>query len=135
MDFSPASQRVIAFHLPDDPSGTLLFLPVFATAISAPILLLHSVLALKSVNDQLTRFGILKERTEKVVPPGIGKGAILCFRVARLLGCVALFGLSIFPLAEEESGANFRGGLGRGLLLSAPYVSPQVRISVMLTLA
>ncbi|KAJ6566068.1 P-loop containing nucleoside triphosphate hydrolase protein [Mycena capillaripes] len=122
MDVSPESQAVIAFNLPDDPGGTLLFLPVFAAAISASVLLLHSVLAFKSVTDQLTRFGILKERREKVAPPGIGKGAILCFRIARLLGCVALFGLSIFPLVEEESGATLREGLGRELLLSAPYL-------------
>ncbi|KAF7340454.1 Multidrug resistance-associated ABC transporter protein [Mycena venus] len=122
MDFSPVTQAVMATIHVSNLAGEKLFLaPVFATAISASLLLLHSVLALKSVSDLLAHIGMLEERAEKIPPPGIGKGVILWFRVMRLLGCLGLLVLSIFPLADG-SGTRLNVGLGWGLLLSAPYV-------------
>jgi hypothetical protein len=124
MDFAPVAQAVItSVHLPDIGTGReLIFVPAGATTISASILLLHSVLALKSVNGLLARVGILEERTEKLHPPGIGKGLILWFRVARLLGCLGLLALSILPFVSEH-GDTLHEELGQGLLLIAPYVS------------
>jgi hypothetical protein len=126
MDFTPISQIVMAsVHLPDIHSHSgkeLLLIPACATAISASILLLHFLLAFKSVNGLLARVGILEEPTEKIPPPGIGKGTILWFRVARLLGCLGLLVLSIIPF-DREPGDEHRNGLVRGILQIAPYVS------------
>ncbi|KAF8164524.1 hypothetical protein K438DRAFT_2025293 [Mycena galopus ATCC 62051] len=128
MDFTPILQAVIpSVDLPNIDSGkeTLLFTPACATAISASVLLLHSVLDLKSVNALLTGFGILDERGPDVPPPGIGYGAIRWFRVARLLCCLGLFVLSIFSVLDE-SGFTPRGGSGRALVISAPYLYASV---------
>ncbi|KAJ6603499.1 P-loop containing nucleoside triphosphate hydrolase protein [Mycena vulgaris] len=121
MEFTPLAQTVLAFtQLPDVSSAKEpLFLPAYASALSASILLLHSVLALKFVNGLLVRAGIVEEGKDTVSPPGIGKGVILLFRVARLLGCLGLLALSIFPLAHEHAGS------GEGLdwmVLSVPYL-------------
>ncbi|KAJ7688653.1 hypothetical protein B0H14DRAFT_3101122 [Mycena olivaceomarginata] len=92
-----------------------LLIPAYATAISASILLLHSVLALESVNNLFARVGILEKQSDKVPPPGIGRGTILWFRLARLLGCLGLLVLSIIPFDRER--------LVPGILQSTPYVS------------
>ncbi|KAJ6594858.1 P-loop containing nucleoside triphosphate hydrolase protein [Mycena capillaripes] len=118
----PLAQTVMAFaQLPTVGGGKeLLFLPAYASALSASILLLHAVLALKPVNGLLVRAGIFEERKDTVPPPlGIGKGVILLFRVARLLGCVGLFALSIFPLAHEHEISD--DVYGR-VVLSVPYL-------------
>ncbi|KAF7364934.1 Multidrug resistance-associated ABC transporter protein [Mycena venus] len=121
MDLS-IPQAVMAFvDLPKIDSGQELYIPAWATAISASILFLHFVLALKPVDGFLSRVGILEESSEKVPPPGIGKGTILAFRVARLLGCLGLFTLSVFPFRHE--------GLVRRILLSTPYLYASVLAS------
>lgn len=122
MEFTPLAQTVMAFvQLPDVSSAKeLLLLPVYASALSASILLFHFVLALKFVNGLLVRVSIIEERKDTVPPPGIGKGVILLFRVARLLGCLGLLAISIFPLAQEHAGLD--EGL-RQVVLSVPYVS------------
>lgn len=122
MEFTPLAQTVMVFvQLPDVSSAKeLLFLPAYASALSASILLLHSFFALKFVNSLLVRVGIVEERKDTVPPPGIGTGVILLFRVARLLGCLGLLALSIVPLAQEHAG--FDEGL-RQVVLSVPYVS------------
>jgi hypothetical protein len=133
-DFPSAFQAVMASsHLPGTGTGReLIFVPASAATISAFILLLHSVLALKSVNGLFARVGILEERRQKLRPPGIGKGLILWFRVARLLGCLALLALSIFPFVSENGDA-LHEELGQGLLLIAPYVSCHAHIGANLT--
>jgi hypothetical protein len=78
------------------------------------------VLALKFVNGLLVRVSIIEERKDTVPPSGIGKGVILLFRVARLLGCLGLLAISISPLAQEHTGLD--EGL-RQVVLSVPYVS------------
>lgn len=127
MDFAPILQAVMAWdHSPNiDTARSLLFAPAYGAVISASILLLGFVLDLKSVNDLLAGIGILGERADKIPPPGIGNGAILWFRVARLLGCLGLLVLSIFPVFGE-SGAAFHGVLAQELIASTPYVSVQV---------
>ncbi|KAJ7625289.1 P-loop containing nucleoside triphosphate hydrolase protein [Mycena polygramma] len=115
MDFGPVPQAVMALvnvHLPDI---DLLFVPAYATAVSASILILHRALALKPVNALLARVGI---SDDKAPPPGIGKGAILWFRVARLLGCMGLLALStLLPVAPEYGGMRREGSI-----LSVPYL-------------
>jgi hypothetical protein len=127
MDFAPILQAVMALdHSPNiDTTRSLLFAPAYGAVISASILLLGFVLDLKSVNNLLAGIGILGERADKVPPPGIGNGAILWFRVARLLGCLGLLVLSIFPVFGG-SGAAFHGVLAQELIASTPYVSVQV---------
>ncbi|KAJ7363093.1 hypothetical protein DFH08DRAFT_910875 [Mycena albidolilacea] len=104
-----------------DTTRSLLFAPAYGAVISASILLLGFVLDLKSVNDLLVGIGILGKRVGKVPPPGIGNGAILWFRVVRLLGCLGLLVLSIFPVFGE-SGAAFPGVLAQELIASIPYL-------------
>ncbi|KAJ7367289.1 hypothetical protein DFH08DRAFT_929873 [Mycena albidolilacea] len=91
-----------------------LLIPAYATVISASILLLHSVLALESVSNLFARVGILEKQSDKVPPPGIGRGTILWFRLARLLGCLGLLVLSIIPFDRER--------LVQGILQSTPYL-------------
>jgi hypothetical protein len=135
MDFTPVPQTIMVLvHLPDIGSGRdQLFLPACATAISASILLLHAVFALKPVNGFLARVGILEDPKNRVPPPGIGNGVILRFRVARLLGCLGLLALSIFSFVHEHEDLR-REGLVRGMVLSVPYVSFLVPIRHTLTL-
>jgi hypothetical protein len=115
---------MVFVQLPDISSGQeLLFVvPVCSAAISASILLLHSVFTLKSVSALLVRVGIVDEQTENVSPPGIGKGAILCFRVARLFGCLGLIAVSFLPFVHGHEGSRQETLIHEGLL-SAPYVS------------
>ncbi|KAF7364887.1 Multidrug resistance-associated ABC transporter protein [Mycena venus] len=63
----------------------------------------------------------------KSLPPGIGKGTILGFRMARLLGCLGLLVLSIFPSSHGHGDAR-REGLIRPkvILLSTPYLYASV---------
>ncbi|KAF7364891.1 Multidrug resistance-associated ABC transporter protein [Mycena venus] len=63
----------------------------------------------------------------KSLPPGIGKGTILGFRVTRLLGCLGLLVLSIFPSSHGHGDAR-REGLIRPkvILLSTPYLYASV---------
>ncbi|KAJ7657324.1 P-loop containing nucleoside triphosphate hydrolase protein [Mycena polygramma] len=119
MDYNPSAQAVLAFdfgHLRDSTGRDLLFVPVWATVLSALILLFHWVVASKVVSRLLVRMGLVDERADTVPHPGIGKGTILVFRVARVLGCLVLLTLSITPMLHE------REGLARGLLLSVPYL-------------
>lgn len=124
MDFTSVTQTFMAFvRSPDTESGQeLLLIPTYAAVISASILVLHFVLGLKSVNNLFARAGILEKHSEKVALPGIGKGTILWFRVARLLGCLALLVLSVLPFDHGHEDAH-RDGLVRGILQIAPYVS------------
>ncbi|KAF8214920.1 P-loop containing nucleoside triphosphate hydrolase protein [Mycena galopus ATCC 62051] len=96
MDFTPVQAVMVLVHLPDNSQQKFFWIPAFAIAISAFILLLHLVLA---------RIGI---QTKKVSPSEISERTILWFRVARLLGCIGLLVLSI----------PFKGGL----LRSIPYL-------------
>ncbi|KAJ7354076.1 P-loop containing nucleoside triphosphate hydrolase protein [Mycena albidolilacea] len=91
-----------------------LLIPAYATVISASILLLHSVLALESVSNLFARVGILEKQSDNVPPPGIGRGTILWFRLARLLGCLGLLVLSIIPFNRER--------LVQGIIQSTPYL-------------
>ncbi|KAF7348320.1 Multidrug resistance-associated ABC transporter protein [Mycena sanguinolenta] len=119
MDFTPLPQAIMTFkfvYVPPIESQVLVLLPACATAISAAILLLHYIFSLKLVNEFLARLGVLQP-TEVVASPGIGRGAIFWFRAARLLGCLALLVLSIFP---------FDDGLVRGILRCSPYLYTSV---------
>ncbi|KAJ6479415.1 hypothetical protein C8R47DRAFT_1322641 [Mycena vitilis] len=124
MDHNPSARAVLGFdfgHLRRGNFGRdLLFVPVWATLLSTLILLLHWVVASKAVSRLSVRIGLVEERTDTVSPPGISKGAILGFRVARVLGCLALLALSIAPMLHE------REGFVRGLLLSVPYLYASV---------
>lgn len=119
MSFVPAINHV---------DGQELLVPACATAVSASILLLHVVLGVKSVNGLLARAGILEEPTQKAPLPGIGKGPILWFRAARLLGCLGLLVLSVFPVDYGNADARREGTLWR-IVQSTPYVSFSPTIS------
>ncbi|KAJ7657331.1 hypothetical protein DFH06DRAFT_460844 [Mycena polygramma] len=117
MDCGPSAQAVLVFHfvhLRDSSGRDLLFVPVWATVLSALILLFHWVPASKVVRGLLVRIGLLDEWADTVPHPGIGKSTILVFRVARVLGCLVLLALSILPMLH---------GRDRGLLSSAPYLT------------
>ncbi|KAJ7676645.1 P-loop containing nucleoside triphosphate hydrolase protein [Mycena polygramma] len=124
MDSAPSPQTVMDF-IPFSGSGgrdrpDLLFVPAWATAISAAILLLHWGPTTKPVNDLLVRIGFLDKQSGTVPPPGIGKGAILTFRVIRLLGCLTLLALSI------SSSLYTREDWGDAVILNAPYLYASV---------
>ncbi|KAJ6448334.1 P-loop containing nucleoside triphosphate hydrolase protein [Mycena sanguinolenta] len=120
MDFTSISQSVMdskfVYVPPFDSGQVQLSLPACATVVSASILLLHYVFALKPVNEFLARLGILQP-TETVTSPGIGTGTILWFRVARTMGCLGLLVLSIYP---------FNDGLVQGMLRCTPYLYTSV---------
>ncbi|KAJ6544500.1 P-loop containing nucleoside triphosphate hydrolase protein [Mycena capillaripes] len=99
-------------HSPDE-LETLL--PVVAAAMSGSILLLHSVLAVKSVHGimMLARVGILEEQRDTVHLTEIGTGPIRRLRLARLFGCLGLVALSF---------SYQNGGLARVALLASPYL-------------
>ncbi|KAJ7741259.1 P-loop containing nucleoside triphosphate hydrolase protein [Mycena metata] len=130
--FTPIPQAVMAFsHLPSI-SGRqdLLLVPTYASAISASILLLHSVLAHSSVNGFLERVGILSAERNELLPPGIGRGTILHFRVARLFGCSGLLGLSVFSSVHQSTDRN---GLISGALLAVPYLYGAILASLTIS--
>ncbi|KAJ7243851.1 P-loop containing nucleoside triphosphate hydrolase protein [Mycena haematopus] len=112
MDFI-VPQAVMALVVLPDGSHRVPFIPTCITAFSASILLFHFILALKPIHRLLTRMGIVGEQTEKIDCPGIGTGAILCFRVARLLGCIGLLALWTLPPRSINRDA---------VLLTTPYL-------------
>ncbi|KAJ7283178.1 P-loop containing nucleoside triphosphate hydrolase protein [Mycena rebaudengoi] len=78
-------------------------IPLSVAACSVLILLVHLVLSLTLVKNGLRHIGIGRARTSDKAPtPGIGYGTILVYRVARLVGCVALFALSAISLRGEH---------------------------------
>jgi hypothetical protein len=96
------------------PSTATLLIPACVAAFSAFILLVHTVFSLKSVQR---RFGAAGTADE-VATPGIGKGAILVYRIVRLVGCAALVALSITSLSgEHKTGIKWSQGEG-GMLLT-----------------
>ncbi|KAJ7367252.1 P-loop containing nucleoside triphosphate hydrolase protein [Mycena albidolilacea] len=122
MDLAPIPQTVMSFvpainHV----DGQELLVPACSTAVSVSILLLHVVLGVESVNGLLARAGILEEPTQKAPLPGIGKGPILWFRAARLLGCLGLLVLSVFPVDYGNADARREGTLWR-IVQSTPYL-------------
>ncbi|KAJ7700269.1 hypothetical protein B0H16DRAFT_1642910 [Mycena metata] len=125
-------------HLPDIGSGNsqdLLFVPAYASAISAAILLVHVLLTLTSVNGFLQRVGILTAPKNNVSPQGIGKGALLRFRIARLLGCLGLLALSVFSSVHQEIDASRTRSnkLFSAALLAAPYVYGAILASLTIS--
>ncbi|KAJ7214037.1 P-loop containing nucleoside triphosphate hydrolase protein [Mycena pura] len=82
-----------------------LLVPACCTGLSACILLLQSLFALKSIHGLLERAGLVSKQAPKV-SPGIGKGVILVYRVARLLGSLALLGVSISSVMDIVSGSR-----------------------------
>ncbi|KAJ7274255.1 P-loop containing nucleoside triphosphate hydrolase protein [Mycena rebaudengoi] len=95
-----------------------LLIPSCVATFSAFILLLHSVFSLKWVKRCFGTAG-----TAEVATPGIGKGAILVYRIARLVGCAALVALSITSLAwKHKTEIKWSQGEG-GMLLTYLYAS------------
>ena len=90
MGFQDIQQTVIAdipSRLPGVIGGERLFLvPAAAAGISLVILLLHCLFSLDAVTGFLEHLEIAARTPKKTSPPGIGNGAILRFRIARLLG-------------------------------------------------
>lgn len=120
--FTPIPQAVLAFARPPSFSSEQeLFVPAYASGISASILLLHFLLGLSSVTRLLERAGILSAERNKVPTPGIGRGPILHFRIARLLGCLGLLALTFTSSVHEKESAR-RHRLLSGALLAIPYV-------------
>ncbi|KAJ7213835.1 hypothetical protein GGX14DRAFT_444201 [Mycena pura] len=107
---SSVPQTVMAYvRFPVSSGPDLLLVPAYSVLVSACILLLYSLFAPKSIHDQLERVGLVSEPS-----PGIG------YRVARLLGCLALLGLSISSIVDQVSGA--REELIRRIIMSTPYL-------------
>ncbi|KAJ7130893.1 hypothetical protein C8R46DRAFT_659815 [Mycena filopes] len=136
--FTPIPQAVMAFaRLPQlgNDDRDLLFVPAYAAEISASILLVHYVLALASVDAFLRRVGIFGAQEDKVPPPGIGRGTIWRFRVARLVGCLALLALTIFSSVHENKSAadKSRSGWLSGGLMAVPYLYGAILASLTLS--
>ncbi|KAJ6561237.1 hypothetical protein DFH09DRAFT_1160834 [Mycena vulgaris] len=79
-----------------------LAIPVCVTILSAFVLFSRRILSLKRVNDLLARVGFPLNHTSDV--PGIGIGTIFAYRLARLLGCLSLFGLSFASFISDGNG-------------------------------
>ncbi|KAJ7059261.1 P-loop containing nucleoside triphosphate hydrolase protein [Mycena amicta] len=104
MDFSfDAHQAILAAVHPDKSSKYLLLLPAYATVISACILLIQVITALRL-------HGPSKQA------PGIGFGSILAWRIARFVSCLALLGVSVSVSVDEAAGAI------RGVVVDGPYL-------------
>ncbi|KAJ7643885.1 hypothetical protein FB45DRAFT_896346 [Roridomyces roridus] len=125
MDFTlDVPQAIVALiQLPDLTNGSsdLLLVPAAFAAISALLLLLHALLpAFKRV---LIRAGLAKASSSTAVPPpGIGLGMILAYRIARLLGCVGLVGLSVASWARRDPSEKHGKDWVQGSVLILPYV-------------
>ncbi|KAJ7643889.1 P-loop containing nucleoside triphosphate hydrolase protein [Roridomyces roridus] len=125
MDFTlDVPQAVVALiQLPDLTNGSsdVLVVPAAFAAISALLLLLHALLpAFKHV---LIRAGLAKASSSTAVPPpGIGLGTILVYRIARLLGCVGLVGLSVASWARRDPSEKHGKDWVQGSVLILPYV-------------
>ncbi|KAJ7667031.1 hypothetical protein B0H17DRAFT_1210523 [Mycena rosella] len=119
MDFMQVSQLPIVMS-----SVRLLLVPEGCAGISVFILLLHWVLSLGVVNGLLKRARIISVGPPPSPPPGIGKGVILCYRVARLLGCLGLLALSVVSIvhARENSDRTGRDALIRSVLMGVLYL-------------
>ncbi|KAJ7284876.1 P-loop containing nucleoside triphosphate hydrolase protein [Mycena rebaudengoi] len=90
------AQVVLGFPVPASGGVNTLLIPPCVAACSAFILLVNSVLSLKSVKS------CIGTADEDEAAPGIGKGTILIYRIARLVACVALVALSIISLSGEH---------------------------------
>ncbi|KAJ6590816.1 P-loop containing nucleoside triphosphate hydrolase protein [Mycena sp. CBHHK59/15] len=123
-----------AVRLPNLSSGpTLLLVPACCAGISAFILLIHWVLSLSVLNGLLKRAGVIYARPPPPAPPGIGKGVILGYRIARLLCCLGLFALSVVSVVYERENADEtrHEGLATGGLIAVPYVSSLLYASIL----
>ncbi|KAF7314597.1 ATP-binding cassette transporter [Mycena kentingensis (nom. inval.)] len=120
---APTLLRPLSLHLPDLPgsdqdephSRYLLLLPAYATVLSGCVLLFQHL------------FLPLVRRIRGVQPTpsppvAIGKGAILVWRIARVLGSIALLAVSIASCIKEASSPATRQDWLRGLLVNGPYL-------------
>ncbi|KAJ6610803.1 hypothetical protein B0H10DRAFT_2059064 [Mycena sp. CBHHK59/15] len=120
-------------RLPDlNRAPALHLVPTYLAGTSAAILILHSVLSLAAVNGLLKRARIVSEGPPAVPPPGIGKGVILLYRLARLLGCLGLLALSIVSVVEDEDTGRMR--LVREALMGLPYAISHMGIQLYASL-
>ncbi|KAJ7746823.1 hypothetical protein DFH07DRAFT_579391 [Mycena maculata] len=81
-----------------------LAIPVCFAILSAFLLLSRCFLSLQVVKNLLGRVGISLHRKSDIPVPGIGKGTILVYRSARLLGCLVLLGISVTFLFIGRNG-------------------------------
>ncbi|KAJ7283157.1 P-loop containing nucleoside triphosphate hydrolase protein [Mycena rebaudengoi] len=79
-----------------------LLIPLGVASLSALTLLVHLVVSYTLVKNALRRIGISVGTSDKVLTPSIGYSAILVYRIARLIGCIGLFALSIACLVTAE---------------------------------
>ncbi|KAH9480844.1 ATP-binding cassette transporter abc4 [Psilocybe cubensis] len=112
------SGRLMQLRLEEDTWNNTLYIPVLATGISATIILLQAALRLLFKGDEVSS---KTAGDETIFPPDISGrlaryikslgGPVVCsFKVARLLGCLALFAFSLVTLIIEKEGrCNFPG--------------------------
>ncbi|KAK7038087.1 multidrug resistance-associated ABC transporter protein [Favolaschia claudopus] len=87
-----------------------LLIPGAVAVISAAVLL---------VNLGIERFGGQSAKRH----PGIGKGAILGFRILRLICCLVLLGLSFYPVTDESAAGKSNKTLSRNnFRVASPYL-------------
>ncbi|KAJ7469587.1 hypothetical protein FB451DRAFT_1368560 [Mycena latifolia] len=96
----------------------LLLFPTYCTGASACILLLHTVLSLGAVNILLKCARIVSGGGPLVHLPPIGKGAILQYRVARLLCCLGLLALAVDSIMGERDSTSGT----QNVLRAIPYL-------------
>ncbi|CAK5284005.1 unnamed protein product [Mycena citricolor] len=140
MDFGLTPQAVLGFNawasdvqsvghlrlgsndLKADPT---LLVPGIATCFSVLLFVIQGLGSIPFVHRLLVRAGISSD--EPVADaPGIGTGVILRFRIARLVGCFALLGLSIYAAVEGIEGALVAAvAYGYCTILSALSVNPR----------
>ncbi|KAF7314589.1 ATP-binding cassette transporter [Mycena kentingensis (nom. inval.)] len=130
MQLAGAAQAVFALprplnqYLPDLPGSDhdrdhphLLLLPAYATFISGCVLLFqHALIPLAR------RIRGVHATPTLGRPIAIGKSAILAWRVARVLGSMALLAASVASSIEQASSPVMRRDWLRGALVNGPYL-------------
>ncbi|KAJ7069538.1 hypothetical protein C8F01DRAFT_1113104 [Mycena amicta] len=120
MDFTstvPQTQTFLGLanlNLPWPSDGVSASLPAYVTALSVCILLIHGVVALGA--------SVFKRGQRTRANPGIGIGAIWGWRAARVVGCLALLGVSISVSLDELEAKVSDVKWGSLALVNGPYL-------------
>ncbi|KAJ7132157.1 multidrug resistance-associated ABC transporter [Mycena epipterygia] len=122
----PSTQVVMSIHpAASDTNGTdTLVIPGCVAILSVFLLLSRHVLSSKTVKKLLTLAGFSSARKSEIVAPGIGKFTqIFVYRLGRLLGCLALFGLSFASFIRNgDTGTKWTRRQGIDTTMSLTYL-------------
>lgn len=124
----PSTQVVMSTQpAASDTNGTdTLVIPGCVAILSVFLLLSRQVSSSKTVEKLLALAGFSFARKSEIAAPGIGKFTqIFMYRLARLLGCLALFGLSFASFIRNgDIGTKWTRRQGIDATMSLTYVCP-----------